>query len=227
MITASRQSGNVIMIVLIGIVLFAALTYAVTRSMNGGGDFGNNEKYSLQANQFLSFGNQVETAVKALTANGCLDTQINFENSDWSGYANSNAPSDKSCNVFDQAGGGLTYIQPSSLLLDETYSASADYKKWIFTGRFCFLDVGTGGSYCASNNSELAMVLNHVSINACNKINSLFNTTLASNNGAVLVKFTGAYGTDLLLNYSSFSGKRVFCYTYNNDNKLVYTLLPR
>jgi hypothetical protein len=132
-----HQHGNVLFLILIAVILFAALSYAVTQSNKGGGSDARKEKSSLAGNQILNYANSVNAAVMALRiSRGCDDTQISFENPIVSGYENANAPLDKRCHVFDPAGGGLAYQKPP-------VGSQTVQTGYVFTGGILYQDIGT------------------------------------------------------------------------------------
>jgi hypothetical protein len=109
----NREDGNVLFLILIAIVLFAALSYAVSQSTRGGGIDPSDEKAELLAAEILNYVTAMQTAITRLqVSHGCEDTEISFENPVVSGYINTNAPSDKSCHVFDPAGAGMSWREP-------------------------------------------------------------------------------------------------------------------
>jgi len=114
----NTQNGNAIAMILVAVALFAALGYAFSNTSRTSNRFLSDEEAKAYANQIISYGNEVRQAVKRLTLRGCSDTEISFENNVVSGYTNPNAPTDKSCHVFDIAGGGINYNNPPKKLLD-------------------------------------------------------------------------------------------------------------
>ncbi len=116
MLFSSRQSGNVLFLILIAVALFAALGFAVSQSSRTGGkDTGSREKTELGVAEVLSYANEVANAVQyVMIAKGCSDTQLSFDETkntskDNTGsiynYTNFNSPSDKSCHIFNANGG--------------------------------------------------------------------------------------------------------------------------
>ena len=104
-----NEKGNVLLLILVAIILFAALSYAITRTGNVGQD-GGIEQLRIDTSQFLQYGTALSQAIKRLkTINGCMDDQINFDNSisPAGRYANPKAPIDGKCNVFTSQGAGV------------------------------------------------------------------------------------------------------------------------
>jgi hypothetical protein len=104
------ERGAVFIYILMAIVLLAALTYAVSHGNRGGTSTLTDQQAKLAAQEIIDYGNTVATAVQKLRLRGCSDTEISFENdaSSIADYTNPNAPTDKSCHVFDINGGNVT-----------------------------------------------------------------------------------------------------------------------
>ncbi len=54
------QRGNILFLILLAVVLFAALSYAVTQGMRGGGKSASSENADLAAAQMIQHGSQIE-----------------------------------------------------------------------------------------------------------------------------------------------------------------------
>lgn len=101
------QRGNVLFLILIAVALFAALSYAVTKSTSGGGSGADSEKANLIASELLQYASSLSVAINRMKMiNGCDISQISFENSEIAGY---NFSTSDSCKVFHADGGGLTH----------------------------------------------------------------------------------------------------------------------
>lgn len=126
----NRQSekGNAIIWILIAVGLFAALNYAFTSSSRTSTSLLNDSEAKAYASQIIAYGNEVKSAVKRLQLRGCDDTEISFENNVVAGYTNPNAPANKSCHVFDLAGGGLTWQNTP-----ESIQEGSQYGNYRFT----------------------------------------------------------------------------------------------
>lgn len=190
------QNGNVLFIILIAVGLFAALGYAVSSSMQGGGKGITAEQAQLRATELLAYANTLSTSVSQLRLRGCSDTEISFENALVGGYENANAPDDKTCHVFQPAGGGVRFSHPDDGINDGSGSLST----WFFDGRLVIADAG----YCSDQSDESCKdlkVLLRVNDQICNEINkkmlgSIKDLAFTADEALTTEKFTGSYSTD-------------------------------
>lgn len=205
------QRGNALFIILIGIGLFAALSYAVSQMLNGGGGAGSvtKETAALQASEILDYARAVRDAVRDLQiSNGCAAEDISFENPAVAGYAHSPAVAD-TCKVFNPAGGGLNWISASN------------GKVYEYSGNRYIYDIGTTGMDPASR-ADLYMLL-EVDDETCKLINDKLQVENPSGSPPNIdahdnTKFTGIYGGGNSVNHSNYAdglaatrGKYAFC----------------
>ena len=114
-----NQRGIAIGPILAVVAILAVLASAIAA---GSGSFNSDTsavKAKAQASAILEYANEVKLGVDRVLGKGCTNTQISFENPIVSGYVNPNAPSDKSCHVFDVNGGGIIIKTPPMEALDE------------------------------------------------------------------------------------------------------------
>lgn len=103
-----RQKGNVLFLILLAVVLFAALAMAMKSSMRGGGRDAKAEIDALSAATNQQCQALIENSVVRLQMlNDCTTEQISYELSDGRA-ANPLAPPNKKCHVFDAKGAGAT-----------------------------------------------------------------------------------------------------------------------
>jgi len=209
----NNESGNVLFYILIAVVLIAALSYAVTRSNQGGGGAVSEEKAKLAASELIEFGNVVANAVAQLRLRGCPDTQLSFENDQVAGYTNGNAPSDDTCHLFKLPGGALNW---SDVPADAAASATA---VWTFNGEMDFENIG---SNCTNNGcTEMVAIIPDVRTAVCEKVNDLLGmdtpATLPVDGSSSVVKFTGSYGYSNQVgdevNSAKLAGFKTGCFT--------------
>lgn len=166
------QRGNILFLILLAVVLFAALSYAVTQSMRGGGKDGGSENATLIVSQIYQYAALLDATVdRLMLVNGCSESQISFENLDYPvTTANPRAPSDKSCHMFEPEGGNLKPfpIQPDWLL------NPADY------GGNTFIHLHGHASFHGTRNientptiaSEMVWVIPFLNQSVCDEINN-------------------------------------------------------
>lgn len=147
-----QQAGNILFLILLAVVLFAALSYAVTSSMRGGGRDGSGESGRTAAADIINYATSIEQAIQRLMLiNDCKDTQISFwtdTNNDGAEtvadtYYNANAPSSKKCHVFLPEGGNVPYKAIDPKYYESSYSAEPGYGNYFFTGSNQVVGIGT------------------------------------------------------------------------------------
>ncbi len=168
------QSGNVFIIILIGIILFAALLYTFTNSTRTGTGNLSAQQSMIAAQEILNYARLVEGAVNRLRQNGCSENEISFDNTAVSGYENTDAPIDNSCHVFNPAGGAITNIIPPDTYFDSLNSADPVYGSYTYTDNSTIFNIG-------STKQEATVLLNFIDKDICMKINNLLNISNPSN----------------------------------------------
>ena len=106
------QRGNILFLILLAVVLFAALSYAVTSSTRGGGNDASGETAQAQAAELMNYFAQLDTAVqRMILTGGVKDYELNFfyqtNNKFVYGAADNTNCTDSRCRVFDPAGGAV------------------------------------------------------------------------------------------------------------------------
>ena len=110
------QSGNILFLILLAVVLFAALAMAIIQSLRGGGQEGmTKEAADSAASDMMSYFTQIDTAVqRMMLVNNIPLEQIDFydtTNKSQTGgndHYNNTACTTTSCEVFSPAGGGVS-----------------------------------------------------------------------------------------------------------------------
>ena len=111
------EQGNVLFLILIAVVLFAALSYAVTKSTQGGGKGVNEEKMRTAAAGIQQYVADMRSAVQRLmVSNGCTIENLDWRNNHWVRldgdpsvgiWHNPISPKD-GCGVFSSYGGSIS-----------------------------------------------------------------------------------------------------------------------
>lgn len=205
------QNGSALLWILIGVALFAALGFAVTNGMRGGGESTIAvEVARARAIDIVQYGNALRAAVQNLRIEGITPQSISFETPLVAGYANANC-ADSTCRIFDPGGGGLAYRAPAEDWLDRNQSAKALFGQWYFPAGVCVEDIGSGGAGCDSDgadNEDIIAVLPWVRREICMEINEKLgvanpggNPPVESGNGwpTANTKFTGTFSDGVIL----------------------------
>lgn len=174
------EFGSALFLILIAVVLFAALTYAITQSNRGDGNSMSKEGASVEATAIIQSGTLLENSfTKMMMRSGCDPTTISFENLVVSGYTNVSTVDN--CRFFDPAGGGVSYsFVPSSWLVttkpswwpygqteplftrqwgagrdDSTTQLMEITHSWPATGDFLWIVAGIKKNICIQINNKL------------------------------------------------------------------------
>jgi hypothetical protein len=102
------ERGNIFLMVIIGIVLFSALMFTLSRGMNESPSNVSGKQARLTAADMISYTQQVSRAVDRLRRAGISESDISFKHDDLPGHDNT-ACTDDACMVFKKDGGGVDY----------------------------------------------------------------------------------------------------------------------
>ena len=223
-----HNRGNILFLILLAVILFAALSYAVTSSLRGGGNDVTAEAARTAAAEIINYSSQMENIILRMRVSGnCKLSEISFENSVDSSYAPHNSPrADKSCNVFDVNGGGMSWkTVPANWMASTTEAAGysqtnypTDYQTFNFPRNVCVR--GITASTCLNNlatEKTLLIGLKYLKREICDAINSQFgfttNTVAGNCNPAGdNARYLGIFGTGTYDCGGGSSGRRTGCY---------------
>ncbi len=165
------ENGNVLLFILIAIVLYGALTFALSNS-DGASDFNTDtEQFKAELGELYNYASTMQSVVQKLkTINGCDDNDIDFYVSGVTHANYQHADSNFRCNVFHPKGGGMSYASRPDMIIDA--GVTADYYRFI--GTQSIDDVGT-------TKSELIFSA-LVTEQACEQINTHMDITNPSGN---------------------------------------------
>lgn len=160
------ERGNVLFLILIAVVLFAALSYAVVQSTRMGSGNTSKEKNAIRAAQLIQYGDYVATAVMRIRTIGKYDkSQISFENNGVAVNPNCTEPQ---CQVFHPQGGGVPYWN-----LTEDWRGSysqVPFWRWHFSKNNQFHNVGTDCAAAACN--DVVLLYRGITREVCIEVNN-------------------------------------------------------
>ncbi|MDB2682854.1 hypothetical protein N9Z27_01210 [Alphaproteobacteria bacterium] len=157
--SSNNESGNMLFIILIAVVLIGALTAAVTNSGDAENSSIDDETLAINVSEVQRYGAELERAITYIMQNGYSEVDIRFAHPNApSAYGDLSADTDKGDQVFHSDGGGAQYRDVPDGLNDGSV--------WQFYG-------GTDLPSVGSDRADLIMVLPNVTLQFCNKINSM------------------------------------------------------
>lgn len=184
------ESGNVLLIVLLAIVLLGVLTAAIQQTSQTAASI-DNETLILRAAEVKRTAAEMERGVNFIMQGGLSETDIRFAHPDaHNDYGDLSADTDKTDQLFDRVGGGVTYPAPPENINDGS--------AWEFYGNTALPEVGTDAA-------ELVTVLPNVTVEFCRKMNEGLGYDLATqpqDSGACIYGGSGARFDDA----TQFSG---------------------
>jgi hypothetical protein len=163
----SQESGNVLFIILIAVILFAALSYAVSSSNRGTNSNANKEIGITDASEIIQHANSINVAMQRLRiAEGCDYEAIDFNDA----FGNPNDYPGP-CNVFDFNNGGALPYNKYPNNTHEIFSDSDDPpypgKRMAFYNSMRILGIGIDGR------SDTVLYYFNIDKNLCQGINDL------------------------------------------------------
>lgn len=162
----SAQSGSSFFIILFGIFLFAALSYAVMQGSRTSESSLSREQSRMAAQEIIAFGNTVAKAVQSLVLRDCSPSELNFENNISTLYDNTSAPDDGSCDIFSPVGGKVSITPFPANFYANTKAWAGEF---TFTATDEIIDVGTSG--CSDEScTELIMYVWDLKPEVCREI---------------------------------------------------------
>lgn len=197
--TLRHKRGNALFLVLLGVALFAALSYTITDiGRSSSGDV-SRERVGLLADEILLYAKQLERSVQMILANGYSEQDISFKHADLDAAYDHGGP--EGAEVFNISGGGMRY---------KTFP-QATSEDWIFTAENQVMGLGDfseiSGQHCPSGDfsecSELVAILLDIPLNLCLELNSKVGVSEASegsppeDRGSIsIVPFSGVFYTE-------------------------------
>lgn len=172
------EAGNIFLFILLGIVLFAAISFVMSRGFRSEGTSKVSARQAeLIASEIIAHGQAIKRTVERLQRKGCSENEISFYSDKMdieaffkNNYNHGTAPIDKSCHVFDPNGGGLTYVNEypeADRITQYTGSATKLYKSYMYIRRGQGVDVGD------INKAELSMIIDYVNKDVCEAYNKI------------------------------------------------------
>lgn len=238
----NKQAGNVLFLILIAVVLFAALSFAISQSTRTTGGSANDDDANLLAAQVAQYGSALTNAlVRMRLSNNCTDITINLFHASFTyNYTNPAAPVSNFCNVFDARGGGVVAQVPP---IKAVPTGSPTNQYWYVS---CMAVKGIGTDANGANSKEL-IVQSFLNKDVCMKVNQKFGITNTGGNppqvsaaqtdpaSAAACQYIGSYADTFMIGTSGagegveLDGHETGCYQNTADQlyRFYHVLLAR
>lgn len=153
----NNQSGNALFLILIAVILFAALSYAITQSNRSGGD-ASHESNLVAAATVTQYADSIHSGGIRMMLQGWGAADIYFSppgDPDYEAY--------KKEQVFHPEGGGVPYqnVDPNTVELDAN---NVPVGSWVYSGDRLIPGIG-------SSSYNITILLTHVRKGVCEAIN--------------------------------------------------------
>lgn len=189
--SSQNQRGNVLILIFIAVALFAALSYAVSDGMRGGGSTITKEQARIGAGDILRSFQAIKEGYSYLINQGCSIDDIAFDNP---------ATTNLNCQIFHVQGAGVSF--PSQLeKYQVTPIAAPDTAQ---TGTFV-LNNAVAIQNLGTSTAERQINLNFVNADICESVNKQLGYDFTSVPAA---DSTPTYGDDV----TEFAGRTAGCH---------------
>lgn len=219
----NTQNGNVFIYILIAVVLFGALAFAISKSASQEdpeSDLSNGQ-IKISTNEIISFSSAVSSSLTQMQQSGAMIDQIDFI-----------LPSDANFNddptiykIFHPDGGGVNYrALPKKAAADDGAGLAAGY----YVGRFNNIE------WTPSTGNDVIFTAYEISEDVCGAINYKLrqDTTIPSVTGDSLANFfvfddlhTGANADFMIANCAACEDISALCVTDGAGKYAFYSIL--
>lgn len=180
------ESGNVLFLILIAVVLFAALSYVVTQSTRSGVGTTEREKNVLSSAQMTQYPTALRTSLIRMVLSGIPVELVRFD--DPTEFATSTSSVNQL--VFHPAGGGAVFQEGTSDL-----SASGnDTLQWRYNAHFQVNGIGLTNE---PGGNDLIAFLPGISNGICRQINEQLGINISSCSAPEAIPVTALAANDI------------------------------
>lgn len=211
------EAGNVLFLILIAVVLFAALSYAVSQTMRSSGNSGpGQETGKIDSAYLIQFPTSVRQAVVRMKLSRNLANEdISFAHPGDTTYGTFGTVPTKE--LFHPQGGAVVYESPPSQINDGT--------QWVFNGNIEINGQGTTSG--TSSSADLVAFLPGIRRDVCRYVNQGFDGGAPQTPPTVTIAgettpFTGTFGYTATLTNPALDGKDSYCYYSGTLSKYVF-----
>lgn len=227
--------GNILFLILLAVVLFATLAYAVTSSIRGGGKDASGERMDTIASQIIQNANLMENTIqRAMLVDGIPEYGFDFSGGVLSGINNPTAPNSlcqkDACKLF--SGGGEKISLPS-LPSSVVGSSIPAFSVYMIRG----LEVGSPADDVVATyrflNASLCVAINRVLNSRVDPASAIESWGWAPDAGSArlsgsLTALPTGYAT-IGNEYAAVRGQHSFCFRHSSGDEynFLHVLIAR
>lgn len=225
------QRGNAIFAIILGVILFGALTWAVTQANRGQGNLGQTETSLILASQITSNPSSIRQTADLMILKGRTGAELRFNADQSTAAAATTDPTDFDylANVFNPAGeGGAAWSQPpADSLTDLTCITTLAYSVgaaatgdragcWYYKRNVTLPGIGINAT------ADVVIALPNLKQGVCEQINlKLFGATTIEASGIALASWTTA-ATAVDMTAGTYTSGRPFACVQNTGGDYLY-----
>ena len=230
----NKQSGNALFLILIAVVLFAALTYAITQSNRGSGNSAAREGNTVSASSVTQFPAAMRTGITRILMRGNAVTDLNYT------LPGETTTAAAEFQVFNVNGGGVTFTEPDAQSVTALAVGGSSAAATILGGRWVFKSTGSSVENIGTAADDHIAVLTNVKTGVCQQImTQLYNvapgtalpagTVTEGNLLAGRAAATGLANTNplVLTAAGGFGGRAFGCYVNGAVNFYYHVLVEQ
>jgi len=216
-----NEKGNVFFFILLGVILFAALSYMTAKGLSSQtSNMLTERQIELAVSEILGYAQNIEESINKLRRQNVSEGDICFSYTQFSALNNAaynlvSTCGNNSYELFHPNGGGLAYRSVPDDWLDRSHISDQGYGEWMFTNKTAVAGLGSK-PLTAVATLELIAHLNHLKESVCSAINKKLgiagipdNSNAFSPIAPVNSGFTSAGGQ---INVAALSGERTGCF---------------
>lgn len=215
------ERGNVIFYILIAIVLFAALSFAMSNGGRSSTSTLQEDRNKLLATDIAEYGETIARAAAQIRLRGATPAQVSFAHDDLDPAYGTPGGNDAEFEIFNTAGGGVIVraIESGAGVNDVTPTL-------FFSGANEIADIGTTTANAQS--SDLVLFVSGLRAGVCNEINILLNnythgTAMPSETTIDNTLFNGTFGYNgTIADGSILAGKNAGCFLNTTTVEYIY-----
>jgi hypothetical protein len=156
----TKQSGNALFLILIAVVLFAALTYAVTQS-NRGSESSARETNAISSSSTIQFPTATRTGITRILMRGFSVAEVRYNRpTDAANYDDGATSTMEQRQVFHPDGGGVAFSNPDGQAVTDVTNAT-----WVFN-----TNAGTSADGVGTPTADHIMFLTNLKGAVCQQI---------------------------------------------------------